>query len=432
MTQAAAWKRFDTRSEKWIAVDCPERIAKVYMARAGSWRVPPLLGIIEAPTLRSDGSILIAPGYDQETGLFFDPGGVDFSPIPEQPTHDDAEAALALLLDLLEGFPFVAQSDRSTAVSAILSSLIRKSIKTAPLHAFRAPKMRSGKTLLADCASLFATGRPCAVMSQSLNPEEERKRLLAVLLAGDPVVCYDNIDRPFGGAAICQALTQESITDRLLGVSKTVTAPTSCLFLATGNNLVFEGDITSRVIPCDIDPECEKPEERSFQRNLYDYIPAHREWLVPAALTILRAFHVAGRPNLGLRRWGGFEEWSEWVRGAIVWLGMADPVEGRQRIENTDPHRCNLLSLLTAWYEIWGVNPTTAGDVVKVSQDFGNEPLRTVLGEMATNRRGEINSRTLGKFLSANEKRIEGGLRFERAGSHQRAVLWRVVAMEEP
>jgi len=429
MTESATFTILDKRSHSWKPMDCPDRVAKTYMARAGSWKVSTLTGIIEAPTLRSDGSILSTKGYDESTGLFLDPGREGFGEIRDKPTREDAEAAMALILDVLRDFPFVADSDRSAAVSAILSGLIRKSLKTVPLHAFRAPKMRSGKTLLADCASLFATGRPCSVLSQSSSPEEERKRLLAILIAGDPVTCYDNIDRPFGGAAISQALTQETITDRLLGASKTVTAPTNTLFLATGNNLVFEGDITSRVVPCDIDPEQERPEERSFERNLYEYIPDHRGRLVTAGLTVLRAFHVAGRPDQGLPGWGGFEEWSNWVRGAIVWLGLADPAAGRSKIEEVDPVRTGLRDLYEAWADTLGTDPVTARQVIKAAEDPEAEELQTAVSEVACNRQGKMSSRALGKFLSSNEKRIEDGMRIERSGKRQGAVLWKLVQM---
>lgn len=427
LTQAAIWTRYDKRSRKRKQVDCPERIAKVYIARSGSWRVPTLRGIIEAPTLRPDGSILSMPGYDEQTGLFFDPGGRSFNPVPEHPTREEADAALAMIQDLLRDFPFVSDPDRSVAISAILSGLIRRSLRTAPLHAIGAPKMRSGKTLLADSASLIATGRPCSVMSQCATREEERKRLLAVLLEGDLIICYDNVDRPLGGAPICQALTQESITDRLLGASKIATAPTNALFLATGNNLVFEGDVTSRVLPCYIDPNCERPEERTFDRDLYDYIPAHRERLVPAALTILRAYHVEGRPDLGLKPWGGFDDWSNWVRAAIVWLGMPDPAVTRKRVEELDPVRSKLKTLLTLWDEEFGSAALTVQELVSTADRPGKAPLRAALEEIGSFRAGPISNRTVGKFLSANDKRIEGGLKIERAGTRQGTLQWRVV-----
>lgn len=430
-TAAASWQKFDGRAGSWVDADCPEKIAKIYLARTGDWRARPLLGIIEAPTLRPDGSVFSRPGYDDSTGLYLDPGNTIFLEIPDQPSKDDAVEALGVFKNLLSGFPFVSDSDRAAAISGILTALVRKSIKSAPLHAFRAPKMRSGKTLLADCVALVATGRPCAVMSQNVNnPDEEKKRLLAVLLAGDPVICYDNVERPFGGAAICQALTQQQICDRLLGVSRMATVPTAATFLATGNNLIFEADITSRVVPCDLDPRTEHPEERVFDVDLYDHIPAHRGEIVRAGLTILRAYHLAERPAQDLPNWGGFEEWSGWVRSPIVWLGMEDPAKGRARLEELDPVRRTLIALLTAWYEAFQARILTANEVVKAAMEPHHEGLRGVLNDVAANPRGEINVRRLGNLLLANENRIEGGLRVERMGSRSGVALWRVVKVE--
>ncbi len=50
-----------------------------------------------------------------------------------------------------------------------------------------------------------------------------------------------------------------------------------------------------------------------------------------AALTILRAYHVAGRPDQKLPSWGSFTVWSELIRGALVWTGLADPFLTQQR-----------------------------------------------------------------------------------------------------
>jgi len=436
LTRAASWQTFDRRRGEFKWVDCPRKVAETYMAR-GVWGVPGLGGVLEAPTLRPDGSLLDQPGYDEKTGLLFDPGDTRFEPIPDRPTAEQAMAACQDLRGILDEFPFVGEADEAVALSAMLTGLVRRSLRAAPIHAFRSPKMRSGKTALADIISLLSTGRPCAVMSQATHAEDERKRLLAVLLSGDPVICYDNIDRPFGGAALAQALTQSEITDRVLGLSKTATVSTSATFLATGNNLTFEGDITARALTCDLDPEMERPEERAFKRNLYEYVPAHRGRLVVAALTLLRAYHVVGRPDPGLSRWAGFDEWSGLIRGALVWVGLPDPCETRERIEEQDPVRRSLSALLGAWHAHIGTSAMTLAEVLKyavapeiVAQESAALALRDALMDVA-GRRGEISTRVLGNYLQANAMRIEGGLRAERVGQRSRAILWRVVPFPE-
>ena len=111
-------------------------------------------------------------------------------------------------------------------------------------------------------------------------------------------------------------------------MNKTGTAPTLCCWIATGNNLVVAGDLTTRIVPCNLDPQVERPEEREFSRNLYDWIPANRPRLIQAGLTVLRAYIVAGKPKQPIKNFARFEDWSGLVRSALVWLGETDPLHG--------------------------------------------------------------------------------------------------------
>src|SRR4029077_13510853 len=127
----------------------------------------------------------------------------------------------------------------------------------------------------------------------------------------------DNIERPLSGDSLCSILTQESWQSRLLGENRQVRVATNVLFMATGNNLTFKGDMTTRAIVCRLDAGVEKPEQRRFDIDLRKEVPRHRAKLVVAALTVLRAFIAAGRPGLDkLTPFGRFEDWSNLVRGA--------------------------------------------------------------------------------------------------------------------
>ncbi len=427
-TRAACFQKFDARMGDFKIVDCTERIAATYLARKGFWRVPILRAVVEAPTLRPDGSILQTPGYDEITGLFFDSGGIEFEPVPENPTIDDALSALALLHEVISKFPFVEMCDRSVALAAMITGVIRRSIRTAPLFAFRAPKMASGKSLLADVVAMLATGRPSPVMPQGKDEDEDRKRLLALLIEGEPVNCIDNIERPFASSALCSILTQVSWKDRLLGKTLTVTAPTCATWLATGNNLVISGDLTTRSLICDLDPKVERPEERKFDVNLYEYIPEQRVRLVPAALTMLRAYHLAGRPNQGLSVFGRFEGWSDWIRSTLVWCGEADPCETRRRIEYVDPVRRQIQNVLQSWVVVVGEAGVTAAEVIsKINLSLPEaRALKEALEDAVLGGNGELNAIKVGNWLAKIERRLEGGLKVERAGERQGTLLWKV------
>ena len=139
MTRAADWEKFDARGDKWVRIDAPLAVAATYLQRTGHWRLPVLTALVNAPTLRPDGSILCEPGYDRATGLLLDTHGVVFPRIPDKPDWEEARAALSVLLQLIETFPFVGEADRAVALSAILTACVRCSLGTAPLHAFTAP-----------------------------------------------------------------------------------------------------------------------------------------------------------------------------------------------------------------------------------------------------------------------------------------------------
>lgn len=430
LTRVGRWYRYDNRSQSYKKIDCPEKIAKHLMSRPEhEWTFNTLKGVINAPTLRSDGSIFQTPGYDLQSGLYY-MQDEHFDEIPEEPTENDIKKAKDLLLWLLKDFPFDGEASRSVAMAGMLTSMIRKSLPSAPLIGITAPKMASGKSLLADVISLISTGNPMNAVSYTDNEAEEKKRLLALFIGGAPVICYDNVEHPFGSQSLCIALTQQHITDRVLGASKNATVPTNATFLVTGNNLTFLGDVSTRVLLCKLDPNVERPEEREFKVDLRCYIAQNRNKLVKACLIILRVYHVAGRPRQTIKQFGRFEEWSNWVRSAIVWMGMTDPNESRIDIENADPIRAILKNLLTSWHACFEDSPKTIKQVINEiavqNPTHDQELLFDTFEELAPDGKGGIKIKMLSKKLSLFKNRIEGGNRLEQMGETQGYKLWRV------
>ena len=226
LTAVARFQIFRRREKEWTDVDCPDRIAEAYLAREGSWRARPLVGIINAPMLRTDGSLLDQPGYDRSTGLIYQNDRCSFPPLSAAPSRCDAELSLAKLVDLLSTFPFVGPIDRAVALSGILSAIDRRSVPAAPLHGFSAPVAGSGKTMLVDICSMIATGRPAPVIDQSRSDEELEKRLVAALLRGSLILSIDNCERPLDSSLLCQALTAVGTLQlRVLGASRDLDVP---------------------------------------------------------------------------------------------------------------------------------------------------------------------------------------------------------------
>ena len=308
-------------------VDCPARIAATYLSRTGSWRLPVLAGIISAPIMREDGTVLSRPGYDADTGLLF-VSHEEWPTVPERPTRADAQAALKILLAPFEEFPFVAREDVAVHVAGILTAIQRRLLGPCPIFGYTAPAPRSGKSLLAESTAIIATGRPAPATTISGEREEVRKAITSALREGQSVINLDNISAPLSSPELCIALTQQEYQDRVLGESRMLRLPTNTFWTTTGNNLRFRGDLSCRALLCRIDAGMESPENRTFSRpQLPEFLKNNRRELVISALTILRAYQVAGRPTQNIPAWGGFDDWSARIREPLVWLGLGRPVQ---------------------------------------------------------------------------------------------------------
>jgi hypothetical protein len=421
LTCAARFLRYDGRSKNWVAVDAPDRVADAYLNRQGTWKLPILARITNSPFLRADGSVCERPGYDPASGLLYKPDGRIFPPIPQYPTKADAGTALQAIDGLIEDFPFVSDADRSVALSAILTALDRHAMATAPLHSFTSPAAGTGKSLLVDVAAILATGRLTPVISQGCSEEELEKRLGAALLAGDVVVSIDNCEHELQSVFLCQALTQQKLNIRVLGMSKNVETPVTATVFATGNNLTIAGDLTRRALLGALDARCEHPERRSFKFDPIAVARTERGRLVVAALTVLRAWHVAGEriepPPLG-----SFEEWSHRIRAPLLWLGQADPCKTTIKVQEDDPRRDLLATVIAQWRQ-----HLTAGQEYTVQQLINHAinvndfyvALLNVAG-----RGNVVSNDRLGRWLKRNEGRPVNGSMLVRMGMKDGYQLW--------
>lgn len=326
----------------------PDWLVKQIAGRKQWDGVRPLEALSETPVLRADGSVLSMPGYDPSTGVLYRPNR-DFPALRSEPTLEHARLAVAALLEPFADFPFAEPCHRSAVLAGILTPLARFAFSgPSPLILITKNVRGAGGSLLADAISIAATGRKMARMTQAGDDDEERKRILSIALAGDRMVLVDNVDHPLGGAALDAALTGTEWRDRVLGRSEMVTAPLLATWFATGNNPQILGDTVRRILPIRIESPEEKPEERTgFKHHpLEPYVLSQHPRMVAAALTILRAHAVAGRPRGELKSWGSFDGWSDVVRSALVWAGETDPAIGREGLAAGSDDEANALAVL--------------------------------------------------------------------------------------
>ena len=324
MASAALFERFSGRSRRWVVIDPPRQVAEALLARKGLWSVPRVSGVITTPTLRSDGSLLADKGYDVATGLYLSLG-LDELTMP-MPTREAAQTGLKLLTDLLAEFSFAEPRDRSVAISGLLTALVRGSLPTAPMYLVRAHTPGTGKSYLVDVIAAVATGRVCPVITASKSMEETEKRLGAVLLSGAAIISIDNCTRDLSGDLLCQLTERSLIKIRVLGRSEMPECECHTTVFATGNNVLFKGDMVRRGLTCNLDVLDERPELREFRHDPLRRVLADRGTYVAAALTIVRAYLAAGAPQNVVHS-AATPNGRAWF--AAPWSGWASPTRSR-------------------------------------------------------------------------------------------------------
>lgn len=439
MSKAADWTKWNGRKKKLVPTNPPQLPAAILLSRAGEWHLPTISGVITAPTLRPDGTMLHAPGYDPVTRLYHAVNaGLKPAYVPERPTMEQAIEALRLLGDLLDEFPFVAPVDRAVSLSGLMTPILRGAVPVAPLHAIKASTAGTGKSYLVDIASGIAAGRSCPVISVSPEAKETESRINGLLLGGFPMVSLDNVNGELGGDLLAQAITQPVIQVRRLGGSDIFEVVSRATWFATGNGLLVKGDMTRRTVICNLDAGVERPEMRQFHHSPLDDVLADRGRYIAAILTIARAYIAAGKPGR-LVPPASFEEWSDLVRSPLVWLGCADPWSSTETAREDDPELMTLRDVVTCWVDALGTNaPKPLREVVKIANgkdvayddtpaDFRWPDFRAALIAVA-GPKGTIDTKILGKWLMGKEGRIASGLRIKRGPPdvHAKVMTWMI------
>jgi putative DNA primase/helicase len=415
--QVAHWQRFDIKKEELVNTDPPRLVVSQILDMAGEWPFPPLAGVIGCPTLRHDGSLLAAEGYDLATGLVLK-SAVAMPEISDYPSRRDAENAAALLVDLLAEFPFANDASKAVGLSMILTPVLRGAMVVAPMHLVTAPLAGSGKSYLADIASMIATGERVAVISVAPRPDETEKRLIGSALDGVPVMMLDNCSETLEGDFLCQVTERPLLQLRALGRSDKIRVTNTFTTFANGNNAAVAEDLVRRTICCVLDANVENPECRTFHGDPFAAVQRARGKYIAACLTIARAYIAAGKPNRPppLASYGG---WSDMVRAPLIWLGFADPVDTMARTRRIDPSRQERARAFDAWRAELGTGPAnayTAPELIELAEarhsydgSLVRPKIHAILVEVAQKRGapvGQIEPRRLGKWLTKQENTI--------------------------
>jgi len=411
-----------TEAKKERVTKCPADVIDAVLDMGEYPRVKTIVGVVETPFIRPDGSICNEPGYDRATGFFYHPS-VEFQGIPDRPTEADAKKAFYDLYDPFSDFPFISEASSTVAVAQVLTLISRPMFQgNIPIFLTDAPTAGTGKTLKDEIVSLIATGRPAPLLTWPTKPDELEKILASVAMDASPLIAFDNVTGSFGGNALNKAVTSNGLVKlRILGRTETPELPWRTVIFSNGNNIQVEGDTIRRVIPCRMEPEMERPEERTDFRhpNLIEWVQENRPRLVAAALTILRSWVASGRPDMGCTRLGSFEQWSSIIPPACMFSGGADILSERNQVADSESDlRADTIALLDMLHDHF-VQGETSRNIYKRSC---SEPkLKDSLESLIE---GDLNSRRIGKLLQRLKGKIIAGRKLTTCGKTENQQKW--------
>lgn len=436
LTQFWRYNKTPTDGKFELLLEPPTNVCKSVLALGSQRGLKALDAVITAPTLRPDGSVLCSPGYDAATRLLFEAEQLPQA-IPSFPNREQAVAALEYLWRPFADFPFVGPLDRAVHLAALLTAAVRAGLPTAPAFGYDAPVQGSGKTLLARCIGVLATGEDVGVWPHTAgrDDEEVRKRIFTVLRSGSRAIIWDNVVGTFDSAAMASAITSPTFQDRILGASTSSSVPNRAMLILTGNNLTLAGEMPRRVLVARIDPATDKPFARQFDIDPYMACKIDRQAMISAALVLIRTYLSSESGPLGKGKLASFEQWDAWVRQTVIFANSLKPgmfgdvMEVVQANQAQDPEQEELEFLLTAWQGVFGSDYKTAHEILEALNnclDSGESSANDLRGALQELCRGPLSSRSMGRALGYRVGRIVGGRRLEKKKGRTNVASWSV------
>ena len=420
-------KTGETTSEN-VEITPPSAALQAILA-ARTWPgVPALRGIVGAPVLRADGTLLQHRGYDKATGLYLAPA-VPMRPVPDEPTPEDAAEARGFLLDqFLRDFPWAEEADKANHVGLMVTPILRRYLGSpVPFGVITANMPGSGKTILTSSLGLLNGQR---VMPWPDNDVELRKLITSSLGTVEGTMIFDNLAEGavIGSAVLANLITTNVWSDRLLGSNKVTAQVNDRMWLATGNNLATGGDMgAGRTVAVRLASKTAHPERRTdFELGdltLWIEQPENRERLLRCLLVMVLDWTRAGAPKradvTGMRQ---FTPWAQGVGGFLEHHGIPGFLDNAEAFRAEDADDGEWTAFLHTWRARFGDARKLAADVISDATDsFGQDQWH---GTFVTTPEGRRPTpKTLGRMLGGQVDHPHSGYVLRKARNPATKIL---------
>lgn len=325
---------------------------------------------VRLPVLRENGTLELLPwGYDDETGVYTVPGGLEYN------EEMDPETADLLMRTNFGGFPFSDEQSWATHMGACLTLYIKHLLPDwclRPGFLYLANKQGSGKSVLAKAALYPVLGTAAAAKLKS--GEELDKELEAFTRAALPYIFLDNVYGSLSSASLDALITSEESTGRSMGGHEVFTARNTAQILVTGNNLELNDDATRRFLVIDLF-EAGEPGDRVVEDPLNGAVMRSPEWragMLAALWAMVRTWDAAGRVP-GKLALNSFEEYSAVLGGIVQAAGYVDPFKPSEIAAAVNPEKVELMELMGGVLEEMGLETErsfTLEDLARIARSL--------------------------------------------------------------
>lgn len=426
--------------EEWVSASGLPAVAtaKAVLSRTDWPGVRPLAGVTSMPMVRPDGTVLSSPGYDEATGLYYQPA-FPITPPAEVPRDADVEWARQFVEHLLVDFCWDSKASKANFMALLVTPLLRLYVGgLPPLGVISATTRGSGKTLLTDILK--------AVYGLKLKPwprrDDEMSKVITSTLRDDvtPVICFDNVG-PYDTvdhATLAMLLTTPEWSGRILGSTANFTGLNDRLWTVTGNNVAIGGDIASRSLLVRLDPRTEHPEDRDGFAidDMWSWLRSdtNRADLLYALLVLARSWIAAGARRETDLRMRNFSAWAKAMGGFLTFHGVPGFLANKAEMATADDEETSTAAFLAKWYERFrserqrasGLVSSAHGDVIGTTW---HDPWD---GAFPTRPDGKsFTDKGLARFLGARRGRIFGGLVLVGDYDDHKKIWWYSVRPHE-
>jgi hypothetical protein len=267
--------------------------------RRNDGALPVAAAVTTLPMVLPIGTILSGRGLDRRRKIVFRVPGELQRLLPQAAdctASAVAEAQRFLADDWLRDVS-TGYDGKCVLIAETLTVLERLLLPERPGFIISGGQRGTGKTTSQNMIAMALFGHRAPAAAWSSSEEERRKALFAYFAEGVPFIVWDNIPR--GAAISCpsieKALTADTISDRVLGLSEFRTVPATTVQAATGNNITARGDLASRTLSARLIVDRPDPENRKFHHS--DPLA----WTEANRGQILQALYIVllGNPRLG-------------------------------------------------------------------------------------------------------------------------------------